>query len=115
MRNPGATTVEVWAPGGEPVYDPATGDLVAPPDTLAETVRGHVGILTAEERSHRQVGTTENVEAYALLPLHSVATAGHYVKLPAAHRSIAGTWGIAGTEWRPSHLRLLLKRGFTSA
>jgi hypothetical protein len=28
-----------------------------------------------------------------------------------AHAIVVGTWGIAGTEWRRTHLRLLLKRG----
>jgi hypothetical protein len=36
----------------------------------------------------------------------------HYVKLTGAHRSVAGSWAVAGVEWRPTHLRLLLKRGF---
>jgi hypothetical protein len=105
--------VEVWAPGsGEPVFDPETGDLEFPPDTLVETVRGHFSSLSAEEREHRSLGTTENVEAAVLLPLRSAAGAEHYVKLTGAHRSVAGSWAVAGVEWHPTHLRLLLKRGF---
>lgn len=112
MRNPGATVVEVWAPPtGEPVFDPATGDLEYPPAILLERVRGHFGTLSAEERADRSRGTVEDVEAYALVPVASVATAEHYVKVTGAHPSVAGTWGIAGTEWRSTHLRLLLKRG----
>jgi hypothetical protein len=111
VRNPGATVVEVWErPTAEPIFDPATGDLEYLPDILVERVRGHFGILSAEERQDRNVGTTEDVEAYALVPVSSVVTAAHYVKL-SGHRSVEGTWGIAGTEWRPTHLRLLLKRG----
>lgn len=111
MRNPGTTLVEVWAPAtGEPVFDPDTGDLEYPPAKLVEKVRGHFGTLSAEERSERSRGTVEDVEAYALVPVSSVATAGHYLKLT-GHPSVEGTWGIAGIEWRPTHLRLLLKRG----
>ncbi len=50
------------------------------------------------------------MEAYALVPVSTVVTSEHYVKLT-GHATVAGTWGIAGTEWRSTHLRLLLKRG----
>jgi hypothetical protein len=41
----------------------------------------------------------------------STRAAFTYVKVTDAHAIVVGTWGIAGTEWRRTHLRLLLKRG----
>ena len=110
MRNPGTTTLEVWAPpSGEPEYDPDTGTLTYPPPTLVERVRGHFGFLGAEEKFQRAEGNVEYAEAFALVPLRSKVTAEHYVDV-IGHRTIAGEWKVAGVEWQRHHLRLLLKR-----
>jgi hypothetical protein len=76
-----------------------------------ETVRETFGVLSAEERADRARGTVEDAVAYVLLPLSSKVTSQHYVKVTDTHAIVVGTWGIAGTEWRRTHLRLLLKRG----
>ncbi len=39
----------------------------------------------------------------------SKVTSQHYVMVTDAHAIVVGTWGVAGTEWRRTHLRVLLK------
>lgn len=110
MRNPGGTVVQVWEASDAPgVLDEETLELVPAPPTLIGTARASFGTLKAEERANAGAAFDEQVDAYALLPLGAPVTADRYLVID-GHPAMAGTWEVVGVEWRPTHLRAVLRQ-----